>query len=160
MACATLSGMSIVIALAVALAIFILLRSRRSKKVRVELPSSSPAVDRWLKDSLPGVLGERLSKKGVDKAHLAEVLGGSPDASVVSEIEQAVKAIEVEYARDAHVHEHLDVRARIRFNDGTEENISTRIAYTEAPAGVRDDFERKATTRAFRKWEFPWMSAS
>jgi hypothetical protein len=150
--------MSLLIIAVVALAVFLLLRSRKAK-VRVELPSSSPAVDRWLKESLPAVLAERLSSKGVDKAHLAEVLGGSHDASVVSEIEQAVKAIEVEYARD-HASPHLDVRARIRFNDGTEENISTRIAYTEAPAGVRDDFERKATSRAFRKWEFPWMSAS
>jgi hypothetical protein len=150
--------MRLLIIAVVALAVFLLLRNRKAK-VRVELPSSSPAVDRWLKESLPGVLAERLSKKGVDKAHLTEVLGGSHDASVVSEIEQAVKTIEVEYMRD-HSSPHLDVRARVRFNDGTEENITTRIAYTAAPASVRDDFERKATTRAFRKWEFPWMSAN
>jgi len=29
----------------------------------------------------------------------------------------------------------------------------------KAPASVRSDFERKATTRAFRKWDFPWMTA-
>ncbi len=151
--------MRLLIIVAVALAVFILLRKRPGKKLRVELSSSSPAVDQWLKEVLPNVLASRLEGKGVDKAHVAEVLGGSHDAAVVSEIEQAVKAIEIEYARDPQS-PHLDVRARVRFTDGGEENVSTRIAYTEAPAAIRDDFERKATSRAFRKWEFPWMSAS
>lgn len=151
--------MHLLLIAAIALVVFLVLRKRLGKKVRVELSSSSPAVDQWLKEVLPNVLASRLEGKGVDKAHLTEVLGGSADAAVVSEIEQAVKAIEIEYARDPQS-PHLDVRARVRFNDGGEENVSTRIAYTEAPASVRDDFERKATSRAFRKWEFPWMSAS
>jgi hypothetical protein len=149
--------MHILLAVVVALAVWLLLRNR-SRKVRVALSSSSPAVDRWVRESLAGVLGTKLAGKGIDRAHVASTLGGDPDPNVVSEIEQAVRAIEIEYRRDPHVSD-VEVRARVRFEDGSEENITTRIPWTDAPSGVRDDFERKATTRAFRTWEFPWMGA-
>ncbi len=149
--------MRLILLAVVAVVVFFILRTR-SKKGPATLASSSAAVDRWMKESLTGVLAERLAKKGVDRAHVASTLAGDPDGSVVSAIEQTVKAIEIEYLRDPHGTD-LEVRARVRFDDGTEEDLRTRIAYTEAPASVRDDFERKATTRAFRKWDFPWMSA-
>ena len=148
---------TILIAVAVALVIYAFLRSRRTKKSAAPLSSSSAAVDRWMKETLPQVLGERLAKKGIDRAHVTTTLAGDPDASVVSAIEQAVKAIEIEYRRDPQASD-LEVSARIRFEDGSEDNIKTRIAYTEAPPAVRDDFERKATTRAFRTWDFPWIT--
>jgi hypothetical protein len=143
----------------VALGVFLLIRHQRSKRVRVELSSSSPAIDRWLRETLVEMLAKKLAGKGVERSHIASTLSGDPDGAVVSEIEQSVKAVEVEYVRDPSTGGNLDVRARIRFHDGNEENVSTRIAYTEAPASVREDFERKATTRAFRKWDFPWMNA-
>lgn len=149
--------MRILLVVAVALVIWFFLR-KRDRKVRVALSSSSPAVDRWLKDALPQALAQRLAKKGIDRAHIAATLGGDPDPSVVSEIESAVRAIEIEYRRDPHV-DNLEVRARVRFDDGSEENLTSNIPYAEAPASVRDDFEKKATTRAFRTWDFPWMSA-
>jgi hypothetical protein len=149
--------MHLVLALAVALLVYLLLR-RRSQKVRVALSSSSPAVDRWLREALVGVLSSKLAGKGVDRAHVASALGGDPDPAIVSEIEAAVRAIEIEYRRDVQVPD-LEVRARVRFEDGHEENLETRIPWNDAPTSVRDDFERKATTRAFRKWEFPWMGA-
>jgi hypothetical protein len=151
--------MRFVIIAIVALAVFLILRNQRGKRVRIAPSSSSPAVDRWMRETLIELLARKLASKGVDKAHIASTLSGDPDGAVVSEIEQAVRAIEVEYARDPQAPD-LDVRARVRFHDGTEENVTTRIAYTEAPASVREDFERKATTRAFRKWEFPWMGVS
>lgn len=144
--------------LAVAIVLFLVLRGRGKKQPAAPLSSSSPAVDRWIKESLPQALADRLGKKGIDRAHIATTLGGDADGSVVSAIEEAVKAIELEYVRDPQGSD-LEVRARIRFQDGGEENIKTRIAYTEAPAAVRDDFERKATTRAFRKWDFPWITS-
>ena len=143
----------------VALGIFLLIRNARSKRVRVELSSSSPAIDRWLRETLVEMLAKKLAGKGVERAHIASTLSGDPDGAIVSEIEQAVRAVEVEYVRDPSAGGNLDVRARVRFHDGNEENVTTRIAYTEAPASVREDFERKATTRAFRKWDFPWMNA-
>jgi len=148
--------MRLLLLAAVAVVVFFILR-KRSNKSTVTLSSSSAAVDRWMKDSLASVLAERLAKKGIDRGHLESTLAGDPDASVVSAIEQAVRTIEIEYMRDPHASD-LEVRARVRFDDGTEEDLRTRIAYTEAPSSVRDDFERKATTRAFRKWDFPWMS--
>jgi hypothetical protein len=143
----------------VALGVFLLIRNQRSKRVRVALSSSSPAIDRWLREELAGILAKKLADKGLERAHIASTLSGDPDGAVVAEIEQAVRAIEIEYVRDPSTNGNLDVRARIRFHDGNEENLTTHIAYTEAPASVREDFERKATTRAFRKWDFPWMNA-
>ena len=152
------SSMHLLLVLAAALIVFLVLR-KRGQKVRVALSSSSPAVDRWLREALVTVLATRLAKKGVERAHVASALSGDPDPSVVSEIEQAVRVIELEYRRDPHVTE-LEVRARVRFEDGTEENLTTKLPYTEAPTSVREDFESKATTRAFRNWEFPWMSTA
>jgi hypothetical protein len=149
--------MRILIIVAVAFIVWFFLR-KRDRKVRVALSSSSPAVDRWLKEALPTALAGRLGKKGIARAQIATTLDGDPDPDVVSEIETAVKAIEIEYRRDPHV-SHLEVRARVRFDDGTEENVTANIPYEEAPASVRDDFEKKATTRAFRTWDFPWMNA-
>ena len=149
----------LVIVAVVALGVFLLIRNQRSKRVRVELSSSSPAIDRWMRETLAELLAKKLAGKGVERAHIASTLSGDPDGAIVSEIEQAVKAIEIEYVRDPSANGNLDVRARVRFHDGNEENVTTRIAYTEAPASVREDFDRKATTRAFRKWDFPWMNA-
>jgi hypothetical protein len=148
--------MLIAVIAAVAIVVFLLLR-KRTGKTTAPLSSSSAAVDRWMKDALPGALAERMAKKGIDRAHVATTLGGDPDASVVSAIEQAIRGIEIEYMRDPQATD-LEVRARVRFDDGTEEDLRTRIAFTEAPASVQNDFERKATSRAFRKWDFPWMS--
>ena len=148
----------LIIVAVVALGIFLLVRNQRGKRVRIELSSSSPAIDRWMRETLVEMLAKKLLEKGIDRAHIASTLSGDPDGAVVSEIESAVRAVEIEYARDPSSPQ-LDVRARVRFHDGNEENVTTRIAYTEAPASVREDFERKATTRAFRKWDFPWMGA-
>lgn len=150
--------MRLLLVVAAAVVVFLILR-KRDRKVRVALSSSSPAVDRWLRESLVGVLAGKLTAKGVERAHVASALGGDPDPSVVSEIESAVKAIEIEYRRDPHLSD-LEVRARVRFDDGGEENLTTRIPYGEAPSSVREDFEQKQTTRAFRKWDFPWMTSA
>jgi hypothetical protein len=149
--------MRILLVVAIALIVFLAFRNR-GKRIRVAPSSSSPAIDRWLREALVATLAVRLAKKGVERAGIASALGGDPDPEVVSEIEQAVRAIEVEYVREVHAAD-LEVRARVRFEDGTEENITTRIPYADAPTSVRQDFETKATTRAFRKWDFPWMSA-
>lgn len=151
-------GMRLLLLVAAALIVFLVLR-KRDRKVRVALSSSSPAVDRWLREAMVTLLATKLVKKGVERGHIASALGGDPDPAIVSEIEQAVRAVEIEYRRDPHLSD-LEVRARVRFDDGTEENLTTRLPYTEAPASVREDFEHKATTRAFRKWDFPWMTSA
>jgi len=155
--------MRILVVVAVAFVVWFFLR-KRDRKIRVALSSSSPAIDRWLSDALPTALAGKLGGKGIARAQIVETLSGNPDPHVVSEIETAVRAIELEYirfpaegSRDPRAST-LEVRARVRFQDGTEENVTASIPYAEAPASVRDDFEKKATTRAFRTWDFPWMS--
>ncbi len=148
----------VVAAVAAFLAVLAFLMFRRKKKMAIASPAdSSPAVDKWLAAELPAALAVHLAKKGIERSHIASTLAGDPDPSVVSAIEQGVRAIELEYRRDPHV-TNVEVRARIRFDDGTEENISKSIAYEDVPASVREDFELKATTRAFRKWQFSWIS--
>src|SRR3954470_22996446 len=105
--------MSLFIVAVVALAVFLIVRNVRGKKVRVALSSSSPAIDRWLRETLVELLSRKLADKGVDRAHLASTLSGDPDGAGVSEIEQSIRGIEVEYTRDPSS-PHLDVRARIR----------------------------------------------
>jgi hypothetical protein len=150
--------MSIVIAVVVALAVYFLLRMRKGKKV-ASLSSSSDALERWLKDALPGVVAQHLASHGLDRAQVARTLGGDPDPSVVSTLEQHVKSVQIEYQRDAHNGAEVDVTARVRFEDGAEEIVRTRMPFADIPSSVRDDFDKKATTRAFRTWDFPWATS-
>jgi len=148
--------MRILLIVAVALVVYFLLR-RRGAGRSASLSESSSEVDRWIKDALPATLAKHLAQRGLDREQVARALGGDPDPAVVSTLEEHVRSIEIEYARDPHGLE-VDVCARIRFGDG-EETVRTRIAYADVPAAVRDDFERKATSRAFRAWSFPWVRA-
>ncbi len=149
--------MRILLVLVVALVVFLVLRRKRGGSV--PLGESSGAVDRWIQAALPAAIARHLAGQGVDRDPVARALGGDPDPGVVSTLEQHVRGVDLEYQRDPHVRDRVDVCARVRFEDGGEETVRTRMAYADVPSSVREDFERKATSRAFRAWRFPWVRA-
>lgn len=148
--------MHLLLVLAVALAVYLVLR-KRSKASSAPSESSS-VVDRWIKDALPGALARHLAGKGLDRAQVARAVGGDPDPAVVSTLEQHVREVQVEYLREAHGPD-VEVTLRVRFDDGGEETVRRRMTLAEVPAAVREDFDKKATTRVFRDWHFPWARA-
>jgi hypothetical protein len=148
--------MHLLLVVAVALVVYFLLR-KRGKSVGPASESSS-VVDRWIKDALPGALAKHLAGRGLDRAQVARAVGGDPDPAVVSTLEQHVREVQVEYLREAHGPD-VEVTLRVRFDDGAEETVRRRMTLGEVPAAVREDFDKKATTRVFRDWHFPWAQA-
>ncbi len=152
--------MRILLIVAVALVVYFLLRKKKVASVPSE---SSKKVDRWLLDALPGALDAHLKATGVDRDQVARALGGDPDPQVVTALEQHVRGVEIEYLRDPHQNGPagvtVDVCARIRFEDGSEEAVRTRLPFGELPEAVRADLERNATQRTFRAWHFPWVQS-
>ena len=146
--------MHLLLVVAVAIAVYLLLRNRR--KSAGPASESSGVVERWIEGELPGALARHLAGRGLDRAQVARALGGDPDPAVVSTLEEHVRAIQIEYVRDAHGPD-VEVCLRVRFDDGGEEVVRRRMTLAEVPAAVREDFEKKAITRVFRDWGFPWV---
>jgi len=138
-----------------------LLLYRRSLAARPEpARDTTPALDRFLADSLENELAESVlgiaGSTPEERRKLARTLADEPDADVVGKIEEMVKAVELEFVRYAH---EADVAAtvRVRYEDGKTGTSTRRFALDDVPAGVRADFEQKGSTRVFRTWAFPWQ---
>ena len=52
-----------------------------------------------------------------------------------------------------------EITLRVRYEDGNAGTASKRLPWTDVPASIRSDFERRGGTRVFRTWVFPWARA-
>src|SRR3954469_214247 len=109
-------------AVALALIAFYIVRSRSKKGGGAEVArESTPALDAWIADALEvelaeGALGMRASTPE-ERRKLAKSLRGEPDPDVVSQIEDKVKTVELEYVKYSHESE-AEVTLRVRYSDG------------------------------------------
>jgi hypothetical protein len=147
------------IALGIALAVYLVARARR-KGAPDAVRDTTPALDAWLREALElelaeGALGLRASTPE-ERKKLARTLGNEPDADVVGQIEEKVRAVELEFVRYAHDTD-IEATVRVRYEDGKTGTSTRRLAAADVPAGVRTDFETKGSTRVFRSWAFPWQ---
>jgi hypothetical protein len=155
--------MTFVLAALAALALAWFLIRSRSKRAEPEAErETNPALEAWILDTLETELAEGalglVGSTTEERAKIAQSLRGNPDPDVVSTIEDKVRAVEIEYTR--YVHEtDAEVTIRVRYDDGKAATASKRLAWASVPAAVRDDFERKKTSRVFRTWTFPWSRA-
>lgn len=150
------------IAVAVALVVYIYLRSRRKNGEAEVARESTPALDSWIAQALEvelaeGALGMRASTPE-ERRKLAQSLRGEPDPEIVSSIEDKVKTVELEYVKYAHEVD-AEITLRVRYEDGNAGTASKRLPWTDVPASIRSDFERRGGTRVFRTWVFPWARA-
>lgn len=150
------------IAVAVALAAFLYMRSRRPGGAAEVARDSTPALDAWLAEALEielaeGALGMR-SSTPEERKKLKESLRGEADPDVVAKVEEKVKAVELEFVKYAHDAD-AEVTLRVRYEDGNAGTASKRLPWTDVPAAVRGDFDRRGGTRVFRTWAFPWSRA-
>lgn len=155
--------MSLVLAaIAVAALVYFLVRARSRKGGPETAHDSTPALDAWVQDALEVELAEHvLGMKGStpdERRSLARSLRGDPDPEVVGKIEDAVKAVELEYVRYAHEGD-AEVALKVRYEDGRSAATAKRLPWSEVPEGVRADFDRRGSTRVFRTWPFPWSRA-
>lgn len=150
------------IAAAVVLALYLFMRSRRKSGDAEVARESTPALDSWIAEALEvelaeGALGMRASTPE-ERRKLAKSLRGEPDPEVVSSVEDKVKAVELEFVKYAHEAD-AEVTLRVRYEDGNAGTASKRLPWTDVPAAIRGDFDRRGGTRVFRTWVFPWARA-
>jgi hypothetical protein len=148
-------------ALAALAAVVVFVLVRRSRKGATEVVrESTPALDRWLRDALElelaeSVLGLRDSTEH-ERKKLVRTLADEPDADIVSKIEEAVRAVELEFVRYAHEAD-FEATMRVRYEDGRIGTATRRFAPADVPEAVREELQSKGSTRAFRSWAFPWQ---
>jgi hypothetical protein len=150
-------------AVALALIAFYIVRSRQKRGGADALRESTPALDAWIADALEvelaeGALGMRASTPE-ERRKLAKSLRGEPDPDVVSQIEDKVKTVELEYVKYSHESE-AEVTLRVRYSDGNAGTATKRLAWTDIPIAIRADFDSRGGTRVFRTWIFPWQRVS
>jgi hypothetical protein len=151
----------VLVVLAVAVALFFVVRARK-RRAPAAAHDSTPAIDAWIADALEVELAEGvLGLKGAsadERRPLARSLRGEPDPDVVGKVEDAVKAVELEYTRYAHESD-AEIALRVRYEDGKTSTSTRRVPWSDVPDGVRADFERRGATRVFRAWPLPWSRA-
>jgi hypothetical protein len=151
--------MLVALGIALALVLFFVIRARQKKSAPASAHDSTPEIDAWIADALEAELAEHvLGIKGAsdeERKPLARSLRGEPDPDVVGKIEEALKAVELEYVKYSHESD-AEVALRVRYEDGKTSTVTKRVPWTDVPEGVRADFERRASTRVFRTWPLPW----
>lgn len=153
--------MSIALALVLALAIagYYFMHARKKSGDAEVARESTPALDAWIADALEvelaeGALGMRASTPE-ERRKLGKSLRGEPDPDVVARVEEKVKTVELEFVKYTHDAD-AEVTLRVRYEDGNAGTATKRLPWTDVPAAVRADFERRGGTRVFRTWIFPW----
>jgi hypothetical protein len=142
-------------------AVLVFLAYGRSRKSRSEVArDTTPALDRWLREALElelaeGVLDMHRSTPE-ERKKLARTLADDPDADIVGKIEEKVKVVELEFVRYAHEGD-VECTVRVRYENGKNGLSTRRLALADVPEAVREDFDRKGSTRVFRTWPFPWQ---
>ncbi len=140
---------------------FMLFRSRGRKTPEVSR-DTTPAIESWIAEALEaelaeGALGLR-SSTPEERQKLAQSLRGEPDPAVVSAVEEKVRAVELEFVRYAHEPD-AQLTLRVRYEDGNAGTATKRIPWSDVPAAVAHDFDKRGSTRVFRTWAFPWSRA-
>ncbi len=145
------------IALAIVVVVFLVLRSRGGTKAKPDVDASA-ALDALVADAVERELAQSVlaMKTDEERVRLRKALrGADADIDVVSQLERAVRGIDLEFIRFAHESD-AEVNVTLTYEDGKTVKTTRRIANADLPRSVRDGFEKNATTRAFLAWQLPW----
>lgn len=155
--------MILALAAIAAAALFVTWWRMRSRWKTAPLPSEiTEAVDAMVGAMLEVELTERAlgvpRSTPEERRRLVESLRGEPDPEVVEKLETAVRTVDLEFVRYAHEAD-AELVVTVRYTDGRTFEARRRVALSDVPRSVRDDFEAKKVTRVFRAWAFPWARA-
>jgi hypothetical protein len=145
--------MTLVLSFLAGLAIYFIVRYflSRKKTPKNDMVHELATLEPWIFE----VLGRSAGRKLDLGDRLFKALSGDPDADVVTAVENAVDRVELEFVKYAH-ESHAEVHLHVVFEDGTKHTEWTKKAVSDLPTSVREDFEKKAVTRLYRTWDFPW----
>jgi hypothetical protein len=147
--------MSLVLPFLVGLLLYVAVRfalnQRAKRSPTAEADHELAGLEPWVLDVVQRALEKRL---GHD-TRLAQSLRGEPDTSLVSTVEEQVSKVELEFVKFAH-EAAAEVYLHVVFEDGHRHTEATKRNPDELPTSVRNDFEKRGTTRAYRTWTFPW----
>jgi hypothetical protein len=128
-------------------AVKLLRRRRKGKPGRKERTE----LDRWVDD----VLARELHKKlAVERETVQRALEGTPEPEAVGTIEEAVRSVQVKFARTPEGG--FEARLEVAFEDGSSATASRLLTNDEVPKEVRDEFARTGGSYVFRTVHFPW----
>lgn len=156
-------SLSVALLLVVLGVLLVVLVKKRRKADAHAASETSFALEAWLPGALEAELAgrvlETLGSVAEERKRLGRTLRGEPDPELVAKIEDEVRSIAIEYVRYAHETD-VEVTLRVAYENGETGTAQKRLAWNDVPEAVRNEFERKSTTRVFRPWDFPWARAS
>jgi hypothetical protein len=126
-----------------------LLRRRRKGKAAERKERSE--LDRWMDETLARELQRKL---GIDWEIVMRALQGTPEPDAVGAIEEAVRSVQVKYARTADGS--VEARLEVSFEDGSTATASRTLESAEIPKGILDELARTGGAFVFRPVHFPW----
>jgi hypothetical protein len=146
-----------VAALALLAVVSVWIIAKRRKRTANVNDETSAELESWIVGAVERELGATFNVWGDDahKSRLGKTLRGEPDVDLVSNIEEKIRAIDVEYVRYAHESD-CGVKLSMRFENGDVRVAERRLALDALPASVRRALTEGGATRAFRAWDFPW----
>lgn len=134
----------------------LLIRSSSKKSKQVVMREERSPVDQWIEEALARELGKKVDDKhGLDAQSLLTALRGDPDPSVVTVIEEALANVKLTYERLPEEGQ-FQVRAEMRFEDGSSATGSKRFSRDELPELIRSEFLRTGGAFVYREWHLPW----
>ena len=111
-------------------------------------------LDRWVDDVLARELYRKVGKAGVERDAVQRALEGTPEPEAVGAIEEAVKNVQMKFARTPQGG--FETRLDVTFEDGTSATASRLLTDEQVPREVRDEFARTGGAYVFRTVHFPW----
>ncbi|MCC6555080.1 MAG: hypothetical protein IT372_19095 [Polyangiaceae bacterium] len=123
---------------------------RRRKDMRVQKQERTE-LERWIDEALSRELSRKLD---LERDVISRALDGTPEPDVVGSIEEAVKAVQVKYARTADGG--VEARLEISFEDGSSATATRTVSAGDVPRSILDEFARTGGAFVFRPVHFPW----
>ncbi|EYF00951.1 hypothetical protein [Chondromyces apiculatus] len=111
-------------------------------------------LDRWVDDMLAREVHKKLGKNGIDRDTVQRALEGTPEPEAVSAIEDAVKSIQMRYAKTPR--EEYEARLEVSFEDGTTATATRLLTAAQLPPEVWEELGRTGGSYVFRTVHFSW----
>ena len=143
------------IAAIIGLVVWFRTKKKKTSSTKASGPLPRP-LDNWVSEALSTEL-RRVQGLNTEtfKKKLVGTLAGDPDPDVVTAISDAVRKVDLEVTRYPHETD-AELAVVVRYEDGREGRIETRVPLTELPKDVTDELASRAVTRVFREWQFTW----
>jgi hypothetical protein len=126
-----------------------LVRKHRGKKVAA--PKARAGLEAWIAGEVAGIVAKKLA---LAKDDVSRAMGGDPDADLVTAIERVVSRVDLTYER--LIAGQIELRADVRFEDGTSDRATRMLGWSEVPDVVRGELSRTGASQVHRAWALPW----